>query len=110
VRQAGANVGTASRLAQLCDVSLSAMLRGAKTGHLSAEVLLAIAEHGGVEAGALLIAAGKGETAKRIERLYGPTRAPLTDDETALLALDRDSKRQLRRLVDGLTTKRGPRP
>jgi hypothetical protein len=104
VRQAADKVGNATQLAKLVGVSLSAMLRGAKNQQLSADVLLAIAEYGALEPGAILHAADKGDTARRLVRLYGKPQAPLTADDRALLALDAESKRQLLRIV---TTIRG---
>jgi hypothetical protein len=103
VLEAGQRVGTAQRLAELSGISLSAMMRGAKNGQLSTDSLLAIAEQGGIDPIVLLRAAGKGDAADRIHRLFGATRPALSADDRALLALDADSKRQLRRLVDGLT-------
>jgi hypothetical protein len=72
VLRASARVGTSQRLAELVGMSLSAMLRGAKTGQLSTDSMLAIAEQGGVDPLVLLRAAGKGDAADRIHRLFGP--------------------------------------
>lgn len=103
VQQASDRVGGRTRLAKTIDYPLSTLGRGARDGSLSSDVLLAIAEAGGVDPTELLMAAGKIATARRIQRLYGKPRPSLTDDERALLALDQESKRQLRRLIDGLT-------
>jgi acetyl-CoA carboxylase alpha subunit len=103
VLRASARVGTSQRLAELVGMSLSAMLRGAKTGQLSTDAMLAIAEVGGVDPLPLLRAAGKRATADRIQRLFGPAQPALTADERRLLALADEEKRQLCRLIKGLT-------
>ena len=103
IRRAAKRLGTAQKLAAVADLSLSAMLRGAKTGRLNTDSLLRIAEAGGEDPTALLVAAGKGDAARRIQRLYGKPTAPLSADERQLLALDDEAKRQLCRLIDGLS-------
>jgi hypothetical protein len=102
VARASEHVGGRTQLAKVINYPLSTLGRGARTGSLSTDVLLAIAEAGGVDPTELLTAAGKIETARRIQRLYGKPRPGLSNDERALLALDGESKRQLRRLIDGL--------
>ncbi len=103
VLRAAKRTGTAQQLATDAGVSLSALLRGAKTGKLSTDTLLAIAEAGGEDPRPLLRAAGKGATADRLTRMFGTVARPLTTDERALLALSDGAKRQLCRIVDGLT-------
>lgn len=102
VLRAAGTMGNGQRLADAIGVSLSAMLRGAKTGRLSTDTLLTIAEVAGENPGALLTAAGKGKTARRIQRLYGTSRAPRTEFDRRLLALPLETKRQMLRLVDAL--------
>lgn len=103
VLRASKRLGTSQALADACELALSSMMRGAKTNHLSSDSLFAIAEMGGEDPLELLRAAGKGATASRILRLFGPPRPAFTAYERRLLALDEDSKRQLCRLIDGLT-------
>jgi hypothetical protein len=103
VMRAAKRLGSATALAEAAGLTVSAMLRCAK-GHnrltLGAESCLSIAEVSGENPSALLRAAGKGEVADRIERLYGPPRPPLSADERALLALDEETKRRVRELIE----------
>jgi hypothetical protein len=103
VVQAAEKNGSMTALAKLIGISISALTRGAKSGLISTDTLLGVAEHGGIDPTILLAAAGKGDTAKRIARLYGKQKTILSADERALLDLDDETKRQMVRLIDGLT-------
>lgn len=103
VLRAAKRLGTSQALAAAAEVSASSMMRGAKNNQLSSDSLLAIAEMGGEDPLELLRAAGKGATASRILRLFGPPRPAFTAHERRLLALDDDSKRQLCRFLDNIT-------
>lgn len=102
--------GTAQALADLIGMSLSAFSRGVRNeGTLSEANLLRLAEATGTDPTTVLRLAGKQDVAARLARLYGPPRPPLSDDDRALLALDRDVKQQVLHLVAGLSGRRSTR-
>lgn len=92
--------GTSHAVAELIGMSASAFSRGTHNeATLSVDNLLKLAEGTGESPTEVLRLAGKGELADRIERLYGPPRAPLSAQARALLALDPTVQRQLLQLV-----------
>lgn len=100
--RAAETAGTVQAIADAMDMSLSALIRGAKSASMSTDACLRLSEVIGVDPSLVLSLVGKADTAKRIERLYGKPRGPLTADDRALLALHPAAKAHLRRLVDGL--------
>ncbi len=71
-----ARYGTAKALAAAIGMSSSAFGRGVESGTLSVDNCLRLAEEVGVPATTVLTRAGKGDTAARIERLYGRAQTP----------------------------------
>ncbi len=92
-----------TRIAEALGLTVSAFDRGVKRGTLSEVNCLMLAEAADLNPSEVLRAAGKGETAAIIERLYGSGAAPpLTALDRELLSLPPGAKRQLLRLVKEL--------
>jgi hypothetical protein len=79
--------GTLQNLARLMRVTFSGFLRGVKSGTLSAENCLRLAEVLGEEPAAVFRAAHKPELADQFERLYGKVANPMSAAELEILAL-----------------------
>jgi len=101
----GKTRGINAALAAAVGLSQSALVRGLKDRRVSVETLLRLAEVTGQPPARFLELAGKGDTARLIERMFGPARAPLSAQDQTLIGYSADIKRQLIRLVDGLQRK-----
>lgn len=97
--------GRAYKLAEMIPMSASAFCRGVQEGTLSEENLLRLAKAVGEPPLKVLRLAGKRAVADLIEEMFGTARAPLSADDRVLVKLEPDAKRQLVRLVRGLTSK-----
>lgn len=91
---------TLQAIADAMEMSLSAFSRGVKLRQLSVDSCLRLAEVLGEPPSFILDLAGKAETARRIERLYGGQQHPLSTDDRFFVALPSPAKRQLRRVVE----------
>jgi len=115
VNEVIAQEGTAQAVAARLDMSLSAFLRGARHhGTLSAENCLRFAEAYQLNATHVLRLAGKGETAARMERLFGTARPPqLSTADRELLdkwaALAPDRRQHVQVVLDALLEVGGAR-
>jgi hypothetical protein len=79
--------GTLQQLAQSMRITFSGFLRGVKSGTLSAESCLRLAEVLGEQPSDVFRAAHKPELADQFDRLYGKTTNPMSDEERELLAM-----------------------
>ena len=82
----GERFGSLQNLSRLMGVTFSGFLRGVKQGTLSTDNCLRLAEVLGEPPAEVLRAANKADVAAQVDRLFGPTAAPLSEDDRTLLA------------------------